>query len=196
MAESPIITCPECAKKFKGKGDLSGKRIRCPFCTKVFVVPAGVKEAVKAAPAKIFHDDDDDKNPYGVTHLDISPRCPNCANLMEDEKAFVCLFCGYNTLTRELGHTEKAIGHTVGERFVYLLPGLLCATGALILICWQLFFALVLPGLVKNSWAEFLDHESMRLWSTTPLLSSLWALGYFAFNRLVVKPTPPLKSKG
>ena len=52
----------------------------------------------------------------------------------------------------------------------------------------------VLPSLVQTTWAEFLDHESMRLWITTPMLSTIWGLGYYAFNRLIVNPTPPIKS--
>ena len=28
MADSPVITCPECHKKFKGKGNLEGKKIK------------------------------------------------------------------------------------------------------------------------------------------------------------------------
>src|SRR5215831_3107456 len=39
MATTSVITCPECRKKFKGRADLQGKKIRCPFCTKPFVVP-------------------------------------------------------------------------------------------------------------------------------------------------------------
>ena len=52
MADSPIITCPECRKKFKGKPGLEGKKIKCPLCTKPFVV-AGEKteEPIKMATA-------------------------------------------------------------------------------------------------------------------------------------------------
>ena len=125
MADSPVITCPECRKKFKGKGNLEGKKIKCPLCAKAFVVPVEKVESTqtKAMDAELraetpsatplaFADDDEDTdvNPYGVTELDVAPRCPNCANLMADEKAFICLFCGYNTLTREVGKTEKTIG--------------------------------------------------------------------------------------
>ena len=47
MAETSVITCPECTKKFKGKSDLQGKKIKCPFCAKPFVVSAA-KAPVKA----------------------------------------------------------------------------------------------------------------------------------------------------
>ncbi|MBI3407557.1 MAG: hypothetical protein HY040_04280 [Planctomycetes bacterium] len=198
MADTPVITCPECTKKFKGKGDLSGKRIRCPLCSHVFVVPAQSKAHAAEQPRRTFLDDDDaDKNPYGVTELDLSARCPNCANPMADEKAFVCLYCGYNTLTRELGKTEKSVAHTGGEHFKHLLPGLFAVSGILFIIMLLLFYSLVLPSLLsKESWISFLDHESMRLWLTTPLLSAIWALGYFAFRRLIIKPLPPPKLTG
>ena len=87
MAESPIITCPECRKKFKGKADLEGKKIKCPLCAKAFVVPGEKKteaaqptmapESVTAAPKNLgFADEEegDDQNPYGITDIDISPR--------------------------------------------------------------------------------------------------------------------------
>src|ERR1700687_5495580 len=100
MAESPVITCPECRKKFKGKGNLEGKKIKCPACAKIFVV-AGEKTAEQVPPAAggddaalsamaplsaskplgFADEEDNDPNPYGVTELDIAPRCPNCAQL-------------------------------------------------------------------------------------------------------------------
>src|SRR6516225_3042956 len=136
MAARTIITCPECNKKFKGKEDLHGKKIRCPFCKEPFVVadaeeddehatipPRGsgkgaAKKADGKAPAALpagrESDDEFDQasNPYGVTKLDLAPRCPNCANEMESEEAVVCLFCGYNTLTRTWGKTKKVFALT------------------------------------------------------------------------------------
>src|SRR5262245_16834004 len=194
MADTPVISCPECSKKFRGKGDLAGKRIRCPLCSHVFVVPA--QSAAAAEPRRSFIEEDEGKDPYAVRELDLRPRCPNCANLMADEKAFVCIYCGYNTLTRELGKTEISVGHTGGEHFHHLLPGL-CALGGILFICLLLlFYAMIFPGLVRGSWAEFLDHESMRLWFTVPMLGVIWTLGFFAFRRLVLSPLPPPKLTG
>ena len=208
MADSPVITCPECKKKFKGKGNLAGKKIKCPLCTKAFVVPAEKKsEATKPAPGtaagaaaapqgKIFADDDEDNpNPYGITELDIAARCPNCAQLMADEDAFICLFCGYNSLTRELGHTEKHVSHTGGERFKHLLPGIISALGAFLLVVFMTFYSVVLPSIVYGSKLSFLDHESLRMWFTIIALSFIWAFGLFAYKRLIVYPTPAAKKK-
>src|SRR5262249_12001216 len=58
-------------------------------------------ETPKAPPAKKPHQDDEDEgihaNPYGVTTLDLTPRCPHCANEMVSEEAIICVYCGYNT---------------------------------------------------------------------------------------------------
>src|SRR5205085_12090110 len=67
-----------------------------------------------------------DSNPYGVSTLDLSPRCPNCANELESADALICLHCGYNTQTRRWASTKKTIEHTGGENFAWLLPGLIC----------------------------------------------------------------------
>ena len=211
MAESPIITCPECHKKFKGKGDLEGKKIKCPLCAKVFVVPAenmavtvppveadgGIAPLAPASKPIGFVDDeeDNDPNPYGVTELDIAPRCPNCAQLMADEKAFICLFCGYNSLTREVGKTERALAHTTGERIAYLFPGIAVALTAFGFIAGMTYFSVVLPDVVYNTKLTFLDHESLRMWFTIIALAIIWGCGTYSYKRLIVNPTPPPKIK-
>ncbi len=120
---NPVITCPTCNKKFRGKEELEGKRIRCPFCKEPFVVPASESQAIKKAPAKAgqqatqapqkratdWDDEDEDSNPYAVTDLDLRARCPHCAQPMASEDAVVCLYCGYNIQTPEIGKTEKVI---------------------------------------------------------------------------------------
>ncbi len=212
MADGTVIKCPACLKKFKGKANLEGKKIKCPMCTTVFVVPgekaaapAPAAAAAKPAPAPAAppaaplsfaaEEEEDNKNPYGVTELDVAPRCPNCANLMADEKAFICLFCGYNTLTREIGKTEKTIAHTAGERFIYLLPGILVALTALGFIAGLTYFCVVLPDAVAGSWLRFLDHESMRMWLAIIALGIIWGCGTYSYKRLIIYPTPPSKKK-
>jgi len=218
MAASAIITCPECKKKFKGKDDLQGKKIRCPFCKEPFVVEvdeeatippgAGAKSAKKPAektppkpvPAAGGDDDDDEfgqgSNPYGITKLDLAPRCPNCANEMESEEAVVCLFCGYNTLSRTWGKTKKVIELTFRDYFMHLLPGLLAVLGVLLFIAGTIYYCLVLPNMKKWGWLEMItDHESTRLWIASLILFICWGLGYFAFNRIVLNTKPPDKLK-
>ena len=117
MAAGMVVTCPKCEKKFKPKTDVSGKKIKCPFCTEPFVVPVA-KEAkaekgkpdqikagkpkpgaaapqVTAAPEAGAHDSDADDNPdpYGVKTVELVPRCPNCTQEMGEHDT-ICLACG------------------------------------------------------------------------------------------------------
>jgi hypothetical protein len=210
MAVTTVVECPECHKKFKGKPELEGKTVRCPGCQKSFTVrftatdaPGGKSaQAQQQAPAPagaakkpMWDEEDNDSNPYGVTTLDLTPRCPHCAGALLTEEDVICLHCGYNRLTRQLGATKKTVEHTGGERFFWLLPGLACVFGILVFINADIFYCLVLPGMVKDSWLEFTDHESMRMWTVIPSLFSVWGLGMFAFKRLILEPVPPEKVK-
>ena len=91
-----VVTCPECEKKFRPKADVSGKRIKCPFCTHQFVVPGTPKSAngdaksAKADKAKASAKDakpatatasqsadpdlDKDENPYSVKNVELVPH--------------------------------------------------------------------------------------------------------------------------
>jgi DNA-directed RNA polymerase subunit RPC12/RpoP len=209
-----IITCPECDKKFKGREDARGKKMRCPACSTVFVVeevkidegaraPTAKAAATKAAapppmpapppPPKPFDDDEEEgSNPYGVGHLDLSPRCPNCANEMESQDAIICLYCGYNTQTRTLGQTKKVIGHTHVDRLGWLMPGIACAAGIFVLAMLDVTFVFGLPAVTHGSafWSWF-TNEPSKLWVTLIMLAAMWAMGRFAYKRLLLEPTPP-----
>jgi DNA-directed RNA polymerase subunit RPC12/RpoP len=209
MAATAVITCPNCQKKFKGNADLKGKKIKCPKCDEPFVVelifvdkpatPPGGEAVKAAAPAKKkpsdWDEEDEDSNPYGVTHLDLTPRCPFCANEMESEDAVVCLYCGYNTQTRELGKTKKLFKTTGQDHFRWLLPGIACALTIVAIFVGYLYFCLQLPEVTKGHWTSFLDHESMRLWLCLMLLAGMWGIGIFVFKRLIIEPRPPEKVK-
>jgi len=215
MAATAVIACPKCHKKFKGNEKLRGKKIKCPRCSNVFVVEmvavddptaapaaAPADEAVKAAapnPGKskttTWNEEDEDANPYAATDLDLTPRCPHCASEMESEDAVVCLHCGYNTLTRQLGRTEKIIGLSGRDHFRWLLPGLACALTIVLFVVGYLYFCLYLPEVVKSNWMAFLDHESMRLWLCLMLLAGTWGVGLFVFKRLLIQPKPPERVK-
>jgi hypothetical protein len=205
MAEQPAITCPHCEKTFRPKADIGGRRIKCPFCTEPFVVPGGPSTAIQeksrasgeagAAPqlagAAVGGDGEENDNPYGVTHLDLAPRCPNCANEMESRDAVVCLICGYNTLTREWGKTEKLIGTSWGRHFLYLLPGFLAVFCLLGWLIDQMFYSVYLPYIVAGSgWLSWMDYEGLRMWGTMLSLGVIFWLGRYAYRRFVVKPLP------
>jgi DNA-directed RNA polymerase subunit RPC12/RpoP len=218
MAVTTVISCPACAKRFKGRPELKGKKVRCPACAHTFLVedvatdpgatddepppapkarpPAKPKPAAKpAAPPPALEDEDDDPNPYGVTTADMAPRCPHCANEMESADAIVCLFCGYNTQTRQIGQTKTVVQTTTGEHFMWLLPGLLSGLGIVFLSIFCLFFCLALPDMIQRSWMSFLDHESMRMWITLIALAIMWPAGFFAHKRLIMQPRPPEQKK-
>jgi hypothetical protein len=222
MASTIPIACPQCKKQSRGPAALQGKKIRCKGCGHTFVVEAASAskpEAAEDLAASMLKDDlipveeetlkpvtevkrsrweeelDEDSNPYGVTNLDLTPRCPHCAKEMASPEATICLWCGYNTVTRVHGTTKKTIETTFGEHFFYLLPGTLSAAGFVLVVFLVLFYCLELPAIVKDSWADFLDHESARLCPMVPILFGLWAMGYVAYKYLIVDPKPPEKIK-
>jgi len=219
MADKPVVTCPSCEKKFKAKAEVRGKKILCPFCEKSFVVDgAAMGDVEPAAPAeddgllalaaeegtiplaidgakskKARAEEDepvDNDNPYGVTYVDSDPRCPNCTEKMVPKNAVVCLACGYNTLTREWGKTEKTMGVSFGRHFVYLLPGIFALAGLGLYICVQVFFATPWPLLVAGGWLDWSDYEGLRMWTTTAGFGLVWYLGHYCYRRFVVKPFP------
>jgi DNA-directed RNA polymerase subunit RPC12/RpoP len=49
MAATSVITCPECHKKFKGREELLGKRVRCPNCNHGFIVQKLAEDKVDSA---------------------------------------------------------------------------------------------------------------------------------------------------
>jgi hypothetical protein len=157
-------------------------------------VPAGqVKPGTPPPAVDDAEDEYGEAKAYDATELDLAPRCPHCANEMESADAVVCLFCGYNTETREIGQTKKLLQTTGGEQLWWLLPGLLSFLGVVVLGIACLFFCLELPALAKDRWFRFLDHESMRMWVTMFGLIVMWGLGIFAYKRLIMQPTPPEK---
>ena len=216
MAGAPTtISCPACNKRFKGKPELAGKKIKCPVCGVPFVVPAIDDDAtiqladdaiqpakprppVKAAPKPVMAPAAPAPAPepaedaaYGLGEIDISAKCPNCAKPMANETAVICVYCGYNTLTREHGKTKKVYAVTPLEHFLYLLPALSAAGAFLAIVLFIAFYNAVVPDwVVGKSW-DWIASEPMRMWPAMILLVPLWGLGYYAFNTLVLRPRPP-----
>ncbi|MSQ92968.1 MAG: hypothetical protein EXR98_00260 [Gemmataceae bacterium] len=204
MAASAVVTCPECEKKFKPKTDVQGKKIKCPFCTKPFVVPAAAEAkdtkstSVKAADAKVDpqpqpvrSEYDADPDPYGVKNVELVPRCPNCTHEMENEHAIICLECGYNTLTRQWGKTEKTIGISLQQHLKYLGPALGSAFFSFVFLIGMLINAIYVPYWVAgDTWIVMFDTEALRMWSTIILLGVIWGAGIFCFKKFIEKPKP------
>jgi hypothetical protein len=217
MATTILLICPECNKQIKAPDNVLGKRVRCKFCQAAFVASkgggskpadgkAGKPSAGKSAkapvgkpaagkPAKSAVGDEDDDNPYKLTDVSMAPRCPNCANEMEDEEAIICLTCGYNTRTRELAKTVKTYDNTAGDYFLWLLPGIACALAVLFLIGFNVWYLLKIDDVI--SWDNdpfFLGMwtiSGIKLWVVIMSLGLIWLAGRFAVKRLIFNYTPP-----
>src|SRR5205823_3998532 len=132
MAVIAPVSCPNCDKKFKPKADVQGKKIKCPFCTKPFVVPAG-------------KDGKDGKK-------------------MADEHAVICLHCGYNTLTRQRGKTDKLFGLTIDRHLKYLLPPMGALVFSIFAIAAMIWHDVLTPYYVEGGFLSILDSEAGRFW--------------------------------
>jgi hypothetical protein len=210
MATTILIVCPECNRQVKAPQNVIGKKVRCKFCQASFVArkgpdkpPAGKSAKAPAgkpakAPARkpgkaALDDEDDDPNPYGVTTLDLTPRCPHCANELESEDDVICLHCGYNTRTREQFKTHKIYDTTFVEHFLWLLPGIACALAVLAVIGFDVWYLLKIDDVVdKAEWyGQALCHGGIKLWVVIVSLFSIYLAGKFAIRRLILHPKPP-----
>jgi len=214
MAAAILVACPECEKQVKVPEEVVGKRVRCKGCGEAFTVRApGGKAAAKApaakgkakadkpAPAKepaaTKGEEEEDSNPYGLTHLETGVRCPHCAQEM-GEKDVVCLNCGYNTQTRSRSETKRTVTNTGTDQFMYLLPGFACCLGILALIGFDVWFWFGLA----STW-EGMDHSmenrsfsmGIRTWIVIMSLFGIYKLGRFAVNRLIINPVRPEREK-
>ncbi|RLS91019.1 MAG: hypothetical protein DWI08_00350, partial [Planctomycetota bacterium] len=147
-ATDPIkITCPECKKVIAVPPDLLGKKVRCKGCSKVFEAqkPTPAKEATKPAEADKKKplpgdDPDDDGKAYGMHDMILAARCPNCAKELASEDAVLCIFCGYNNLTRQIATTRKTYDITGSDIFLWNLPGIIGFIICLILLTFNLIY--------------------------------------------------------
>lgn len=209
MATTILIICPECGKQIKAPDNVLGKKVRCKFCQAAFVAskgggkkPAGGKPGKPAAgkpapvpaakPSKPAIDDDDDDDEdgptlYGLTDVSLAPRCPDCANEME-EGQIVCLICGYNTRTREKAQTVKTYDNTFMDKFIWLLPGIVCALTALGLIGFDIWYLLKIDDVVGKDDSWYLTMwtvSGIKLWVVIMTLFGIYFAGYYGIKRLV-----------
>ncbi len=182
MPAAITIPCPECEEKLKVPATAKGKKVRCKSCGHAFTVPIG----------KLTAADEDDGKPYGVTTLNLLPRCPECANEMTDENAIVCLHCGYNTVTRVKWETRKVYDVTAMDYIMWLLPGVLCVFGVLALVGFDAWYVMsgrhVFDG---EEWYSFLGSGAITMWLVIGTIFAMYFLAKFAFKRLVLNPHPP-----
>ncbi len=207
MATTIAVACPKCEKQIKAPPDLVGKKIRCKECRHVFLVEAPKAAKAKedpsakpAKPSKAAHDPryDRDDNPYDVTDHEFLPRCPYCAKELEEDGQVICLHCGYNMRTRERVKPKKIYDQSGGEKFTWLLPGILCAVAVLLMIGAIVTTWIVFPRLEKDgseAWWTVFFSLAFRLWESIIYLFVAFFTGKFAIKRLIFHPTPPEKEK-
>jgi hypothetical protein len=190
MATPIVVTCPECERRMKVPAEVRGKKIRCKACGGVFVAKGEPARGPARKPAAEDEDEGEAK-PYGVTTVDLTPRCPHCANEME-EGDIVCLHCGYNTRTRQHHRTKKAYDVTGGQMFLWLMPGILCVIAVILLITFDVLYATLVWGqLNKDDWYYFLGSGACTLWFIILSLFCIYKAGRFALKRLIFEPKPP-----
>jgi DNA-directed RNA polymerase subunit RPC12/RpoP len=201
MASTIAVSCPKCEKQIKAPAELAGKKIRCKECRHVFIVKAPPGAARAARPAKgavpvaaAAEAEDDNPDPYQVRdHVSILPRCGYCAKELETEDQVICLNCGYNMRTRERVQPKKTYETTGGQKFAWLLPGILSALGFLTLIGIVVVFWLVFPQWEEDSkeWYGIFFGLWARIWGTVICGFLGFAAAKYAINRLIMDPTPP-----
>src|SRR5207249_423732 len=118
--------------------------------------PKAAKPAKPAPPSKPSRpaeltEVEEDSNPYGVAEFDETPRCPQCAYVLE-EGAVICLGCGFNTRTRTLVRTRRVKEATGQDKFLWLLPGILAILGIILLIGYCFFHYFAWPGILVDDW--------------------------------------------
>jgi DNA-directed RNA polymerase subunit RPC12/RpoP len=138
---------------------------------------------------------DVDHNPYAVTELDLTPRCPFCAKEMESEEAIICLHCGYNTQTRMHRKTQRTYANTPQEMFIWWLPGIVCVLIGLAAVGGILYLWLgINPNDPKHKEAWYANGDLLKaaqVWGTIVAGFTIWIAGYFAVKRLILNPAPP-----
>jgi hypothetical protein len=224
MAEPLSCDCPECDKTLKVPAEMAGKKVRCKSCGATFVAKGSKAAVTKAAPAKdkpkpkakpkpkdeddddapipikeekkpSLDEDEEDANPYGVTEEYLGPRCPDCANAME-EGDIVCLHCGYNTQTRERSRTRKVHDTTEMDYFLWWLPGIACVLTIIFLITWDIVYCLKIQDWVDYDdpgapWYWWIGHFAIKLWMVIISLFFMFYAGKFAVKRLILDNQPP-----
>lgn len=231
MATTFVIACPECRKQVRVSDEHVGKRVKCKECGTVYPVKKPGAAAPPAPPAKAGAaktkaappappkpkaapppppepakaadgGEEDDPNKYVLAAVnDTLPRCPFCAKEMESEDARICLNCGYDTRSRRRPEVKAVYEVTGGERFLWLLPGILCIVAMLGLIVWYLIFYSNIEDWMIDSALEDepgpprtyyvgLGPPFMRLYHGLLLIFIFVPLTKFAYKRLVVNNKP------
>src|SRR5262249_32615176 len=134
---------------------------------------------------------EEEEGAYGMREEYLGPRCPDCANSME-EGHVVCLHCGYNTVTRQKVRARKVREVTGNDVFAWLLPGILAALGVVVLLTIDmLYIFLIDKEMFEEEWYDFIGGKGMKIWISVVLIFFMFLAGRFAVKRLIFDNTPP-----
>jgi hypothetical protein len=192
MANTITIICPECEKSLKAPPEIVGKKIRCKGCGHTFAAraPQSGKAAGKAG-RRAGKEEEEEAGAYGMREEYLGPRCPDCANEMQ-EGEIICLHCGYNTQSRQKLPRRKVRETTGGDIFLWLLPGILCALVVVILITADLLYIFLIDReMFQEAWYDFIGGKGMKIWISIVLIFIMYLAGKFAVKRLIFHNTPP-----
>lgn len=159
-------------------------------------------------------DPEDDGKAYGLTDDKLGFRCPQCAAEMESEEAIICLNCGFNSRERVQTFMRKTREITGGDKFLWLLPGILCVIAVCGMIGYWFFHHFALVEMMIDNWEALLakaeansrrhalDAEEVpwygmifkpwfELWMALGFGFASFYAGKFAIKRLIINPNPP-----
>ena len=115
---------------------------------------------------------------------------------MANEKAFICVHCGYNTLTREVGKLERTYSLTFEEQLKHLSlpwPGVAVAFALILFLIW---FCIVYPTIFRQGWKSWLlGSEPIRLFLTIFTISFIYKSGYPGLHKIIFEPKPKERKK-
>ncbi len=146
------VTCNACGKKLKAKGESAGKKVKCPGCGDILIIPEAVYDAVEDEfddyGDDTFDDDTYGEDPFASDDIDsygseISvpakgrKPCPMCGEMIQ-AGASKCRFCG-EIFDPKLKKKAKAAGAdadmTGGDWAVAIIcSGIGCIAGIVWLI--------------------------------------------------------------
>jgi hypothetical protein len=203
-----------------------GKKVRCKGCGAAVPVPTGRAPDTRVTTAEVqakkatppISEEEDAKNPYGVTETSLIPRCPHCAYELDPPDARICLNCGYDMVRRSRAPSVKAYQRTFGDWFLWLAPGVGSLIGVGLTIGLCIYYHYYLPEQLFDTWAKnyeahngdrfetvgktldesylaLIFHPGIETWVMVVGIVVTWKFLKFAFKRLVLNFRPPERIK-